>query len=281
MTKPRCVYWIKWNAESVPNTMAWDVGVVGASPFWLTNLVNYAGWHNYELQPGRKFTAVRTTIGRRLNSSRSRLHVAVAIGGLVVAADFAIISWMRYPTSIEGRGALAVIALVAQFRLVQGDLSSVGLRLTPTQGWWYWCRVSLFIGLAVGACVAVGLGAWVLSGHDLPVYCTSPRHIGTSFLQMCIFAPVLEETIYRFSLCVPLAVLLGPWRTIAVSGIVFGGLHLVYGNPSPENLVGGFFLAWAFLKSESIVVPVLLHSLGNLCALAAQIGAWYWLGGAG
>jgi membrane protease YdiL (CAAX protease family) len=58
-------------------------------------------------------------------------------------------------------------------------------------------------------------------------------------------------------------------------------MHIVAGVPSPENLVGGFFLAWAFLKSSSIAVPVVLHSLGNLCALLGQVGAWYCLGGAG
>ena len=223
---------------------------------------------------------MRTMIGRQLDSSHSRLIAAGTIGLLVVVADFAMIWWMPYPFQFQGRGALAVIALVAHFWLVGGDLSSLGLRRIPMQGWWYWCRISLLIGLAVAACIAVGLGAWVLSGRDLPIYATSPRQLGTRFLHMCIFAPALEETIYRLSLCVPLAVLLGPWRTIAVSGFVFGGLHFAYGNPSPENLVGGFFLAWAYLKSGSIVVPVLLHSLGNLFALAAQIGTWYWLGGA-
>lgn len=97
---------------------------------------------------------------------------------------------------------------------------------------------------------------------------------------MCIVAPVIEETIFRLGLCVPFAVWLGPWKTIVVSGLVFAAVHVVGGNASPENLVGGFFLAWAYLKSDSIVVPVALHSLGNLFALAAQVGAWYWLGNA-
>ncbi len=44
-------------------------------------------------------------------------------------------------------------------------------------------------------------------------------------------------------------------------------------------MVGGFFLAWAYLKSESLAVPVLLHGLGNLCALAGQVAAWSWLVG--
>ena len=175
---------------------------------------------------------------------------------------------------------MALIALAANLRLVQGDLESIGLRLTPVQGWWYWVRVSLWIGLAVATCIVVGLGIWVLSGHELPLYVTSPRDIGTSFLHMCLFAPIIEETIYRLAICVPLAVLLGPWKAIALSGLAFGALHFAYGIPSPENLLGGYFLAWAYLKSESIAVPVLLHGLGNLCALAAQVAGWYWLRGA-
>jgi membrane protease YdiL (CAAX protease family) len=205
------------------------------------------------------------------------LLAASAVGVLVVAADLALVWWDHYPDSIQGRGVLAILALAAQLYLVQGDLTSVGLRLTPVQGWWFWAWALLLIGLAVAVCLVVGLGAWVLSGHELPKYVTRPDDLGPAFLRMCVFAPVLEEALYRLALCVPLAVLLRPWGAIAVSGVVFGGLHVVYGNPSPENLVGGFFLAWAYLKSESIMVPVLLHSLGNLCALAGQLGTWYWL----
>lgn len=135
----------------------------------------------------------------------------------------------------------------------------------------------MWIGLAVAACVAVGLGLWFLAGQTFPTYATPPSNIAYSFLRMCVIAPVLEESLYRLALCVPLAARFGPWRAIVISGLAFAGLHVAGGNPSPENLVGGLFLAWAYLKSESIVVPVLLHSIGNLFALAWQVGAWYWL----
>jgi membrane protease YdiL (CAAX protease family) len=223
---------------------------------------------------------MRTAIGQRLKSSPGELAAASATAALVVAADLALVWWNRYPASLEGRSVLALLALAANLRLVQGDLPSLGLRLTPLQGWWHWVWVSLLIGLAVAACILVGLGVWVWSGHELPIYTVAPDELGPSFLHMCVFAPVVEETTYRIAVCMPLAVLLGPWKAIAVSGLAFGGLHVASGNPSPENLVGGFFLAWAYLRSESIAVPVLLHGLGNLCALSAQVGAWYWLRGA-
>ena len=55
----------------------------------------------------------------------------------------------------------------------------------------------------------------------------------------------------------------------------FAALHVAYGNPSPENLVGGFLLGWVYLKSETILLPVLLHSLGNLLVLFCQVAGWY------
>ncbi|MEX0726592.1 MAG: CPBP family intramembrane glutamic endopeptidase [Planctomycetaceae bacterium] len=219
---------------------------------------------------------MHTVIGQRLKSSRGRLIAAGVVGVLTVAADFALV---RSGYS-EGTGALAVVVLAAYVWLCDGDLDSLGLRLTPRQGCWWWVRASLWIGLAVLVCIVVGIQLWMMTGRDVPVYITRPRGIGYVFLRMCVFAPVIEEVIFRLGLCVPFAVWLGPRKTIVVSGIVFAMLHVIGGNASPENLVGGFFLAWAYLKSDSIVVPVALHSLGNLFALAAQVGAWYWLGNA-
>ena len=37
-------------------------------------------------------------------------------------------------------------------------------------------------------------------------------------------------------------------------------------------MLGGLFLAWAYSKSENVFIPVVLHSLGNMCALAGQEG---------
>ena len=96
------------------------------------------------------------------------------------------------------------------------------------------------------------------------------------FVQMCVLSPIFEEATYRFGLCTGLVTVLRPWGTIVVTGMIFGALHILYGNPGPGNLTAAYFLAWAYLKSGTIVVPVVLHSLGNLCALAMHFATWYW-----
>jgi uncharacterized protein len=96
------------------------------------------------------------------------------------------------------------------------------------------------------------------------------------FFWMCVATPLLEEAIYRLVFCPPASALLGPRYCVILNGVVFAGLHVLYGNPSPENLLGGFILSWAFLKSESLVVPLLLHAGGNACAFLANVAYYYW-----
>jgi membrane protease YdiL (CAAX protease family) len=206
--------------------------------------------------------------------------ITCAIGLAAIASDLILVWRLPYPESIDGRWLIAVVVLAAYLQLVGGDLASVGLTMKPIQGWCYWVRATLVIGLMVLCCIGVGLSVWLLMGRKLPIYTISPDSAVSVFFSMCVFAPVLEEAIYRLALCVPFAGFSRPQTAIVISGLVFGALHVIYGNPSPENLVGGLFLAWAYLKSGSIYVPLLLHGLGNLVAWAAQLAAWYWLRGA-
>ncbi|MBA3313310.1 MAG: CPBP family intramembrane metalloprotease [Planctomycetota bacterium] len=221
---------------------------------------------------------MKTHIGSGFAHSPRHSIAVMLVGTIIVATDLAIAEWGSYGFLIEARATLAVLVLALYSGLSDGDARSLGLRLAPIQGWWYWIRAGLAIGAIVGLLVVLGWGAWLLSGRALPAYAAAPpppENLLTRFFFMCVFTPVLEEAIYRFALCIAI-VSFGPWKAIAVSGFTFGLLHVVYGNPSPENLLGGFFIAWAFLKSETIMLPVLLHGLGNLAALTSQITAWYW-----
>jgi len=65
------------------------------------------------------------------------------------------------------------------------------------------------------------------------------------------------------------------WGLITTSGLVFGLLHVLYGNPAPDNLIAGFLLQWSFLKSGTILVPMTMHCAGNAIALISQIVNWH------
>jgi uncharacterized protein len=108
------------------------------------------------------------------------------------------------------------------------------------------------------------------------LYEIRPSDLRIMFVQMCVLSPIFEEATYQFGLCTGLVTVLRPWGTIVVTGMIFGALHILYGNPGPDNLIAGYFLAWAYLKSGTIVVPVVLHSFGKLCALAMHFATWYW-----
>jgi len=192
----------------------------------------------------------------------------------VVSADL-LIYLSQHAESV--RVSLALVAFATSVYLSGGDLLSLGLRSRPKQGWIPWIWISAKISCVIAVCVVVGLGAWQLMGNKLRIPNADPAYVTHHFLHMCVVAPVLEEAIYRMIVCLPLVSMIGCWKTIAINGILFASLHFVYGNPSPENLVGGFFLAWVYLKSETILLPILFHSIGNFVALCCQLAASYYL----
>ena len=228
--------------------------------------------NNYKLS--RKANVLQSAIGQHFDSKPIKRRIAFCVAIAVVLTDVLIYMW-AYGESV--RLSLALIAFAIIVYLADGDLPSLGLRPQPKQGWIPWVWISARISCVIAVCVIAGLGAWQLMGNELPTYNHNPAYVSHLFLHMCVVAPVLEEIVYRVVVCLPLVSMIGFWKTIAINGILFASLHFVYGNPSPENLVGGFFLAWVYLKSETILLPLMFHSIGNFVALCCQLAASYYL----
>ena len=230
--------------------------------------------------PNQRFAGYRirpmtTTIGQALARSRPRKLFAVLAALAVVAADMAIVrSW----ESLSGyRWIPPLAALAALWSIAGGDRASLGLSFRPAQGWKYWIVATVAVGAIVAAFSLAVLGIGGFLGWELPVYRRDPASLASALVPMCLAAPVLEELTYRLAVCVPLAALVGPGWTIVASGAVFAAVHFAGGNAGPDNFIAGYILAWAYLKSGSFFLPVLLHALGNLCVLLAQVAAWYLL----
>lgn len=179
-------------------------------------------------------------------------------------------SWHRFALS------LSVVALY--FLLCRVSPKALGMRLLPVQGLWYWARITLWLGAIV---VLFSLLAFVVLwafGVHLPVTSIfhSEARMRAWLFSACVTAPLMEEALYRLVLCPPLLALGRRWLVIFISGALFGWLHFRYGNPGPDNFIAGYLLAWAFLKSESILVPILLHSAGNFAVFCFNWYLFYW-----
>jgi membrane protease YdiL (CAAX protease family) len=119
----------------------------------------------------------------------------------------------------------------------------------------------------------VGLTLWLGGSLDAapdPIS-FSPRALGGELLQSVLLPPVFEEIAFRLLLCAALVPVVGRWPAVLLSSAVFGLAH--YNNPGPTNLIAGLAFGWAFLVSESVLVPIAWHALGNLFVLLLNL-AW-------
>ena len=168
---------------------------------------------------------------------------------------------------------LSLVGVVSILSLDPGNAIALGFSPRPIQGWSYWFRLALWFALLIGL---VAIASWIVlkvNGWKVPIYKTSPSIDMLVF--MCVDAPVSEEILFRSLLTLAILPALGEWGTILAGGFLFSLLHVLHGNPGPDNQIAGFMLGWSFIKSKTILVPLAMHAGGNLIALGFQVAAWY------
>ena len=168
---------------------------------------------------------------------------------------------------------LALLGIVSVISLDPGSSAALGFNARPVQGWGYWFRLALWFALVIGVISLIGFIIFQINDWTIPIYKTQPSVRVLVF--MCIDAPVSEEILFRSLLTLAVLPTLGEWGTILVGGFLFSLLHVLSGNPGPDNQIAGFMLGWTFIKSKTILVPLAMHSGGNLIALGFQVAAWY------
>ncbi len=213
--------------------------------------------------------------------NRPSLWFTTVISAAVVGCYMAFVAAGRL-TLLWSCSLTAVVVLsYGSVALYHRDGASFAIRLSPLQGWLYWAKVTIVLGaiflVVLVAFAAVYLG-FLHRSIPLPyLYLSHSSQIWPLFVWMCVVAPTTEEIIFRLAVCPPVTAWLGPKTAIAISGVIFGAVHVLGGNPGPDNLLAGFVLAWAFLKSGTLAVPMAFHFLGNLCAFANQVFCFYWV----
>jgi membrane protease YdiL (CAAX protease family) len=170
-----------------------------------------------------------------------------------------------------------LIASVSAYGALTGwDHQSLGLTFRPIQGYLFWVKATAVFGGGVIGFVLVARETAALFGYEILVLPVEPSVLWLRAWDMSVTFPVLEEGIYRFVLCFAMVRLVGPSGTILVSGCLFAGLHVLYGYPAPSNVIAGFVLAWAYLASGTILIPVVWHVAGNVLAMFAQAALWHY-----
>ncbi len=99
----------------------------------------------------------------------------------------------------------------------------------------------------------------------------SPIYI---FFSSVIFAPVVEELVFRQSLK---NIIPNKYIFIIISGIIFGGLHVITSLTSVTDLLylipycaPGFAFAYILADSDNIFIPISLHFMHNGILIALQ-----------
>ena len=221
-----------------------------------------------------KSNAIENPVGKSLRISRTRTLSAAVLAIGIVIIDFVLILF-RVQNIHAYRIILAISAVICLLLLAGGNLSTIGVVFRPRYGFRYWIKATIVVAAVIALLLSLVIAAFWFTDINVSLPRTAPQSFSRTVLVSCIEYPLLEETLYRLVFLTPLVVLLGGRWTILVGGVVFAALHFAYGNPAPDNFVAGYFLAWAYLKSGSVLIPIAWHSLGNACAHAIIWVSWH------
>ena len=85
----------------------------------------------------------------------------------------------------------------------------------------------------------------------------------------CLQPAIVEELFFRYLALDSLRTVMSPWAAILLSSLMFGLAHVGVPLSIPILCVVGVALAWARVASGSLILPMVLHGLHNLC-----VGLW-------
>ena len=130
---------------------------------------------------------------------------------------------------------------------------------------------AVLLGYLVVAVVVIRIGWFELDIE--PKNIRDPRAFWGWIWLAVVWAPLVEEWIYRGQIQPRLREAFGPRWAIFVCGLLFWVYHWIgRGGVTPvHHLLAGWLLSWSWQRTGSLVAPTLLHALGNLCLGLADL----------
>lgn len=137
----------------------------------------------------------------------------------------------------------------------------------------YWSLVTLAFIVASDALTFL-LGRPIVPGFMADVY-DSADYLWLLVLALVVAAPIFEELFFRGFLYAGLsASFVGPVGAIILSSLGWAAIHLQYDVYGMVTIfVGGLMLGFARLKTNSLFVPMVMHSIMNVVATIETIAS--------
>jgi membrane protease YdiL (CAAX protease family) len=234
-----------------------------------------------EPPPRRRAALPRWPLWAPFAAMLATLIVAVAgVGVIALFAELAGADTSDNPPGVTIAGTyiqdLALIGsalVLARLLDPPATAGKFGLRLTawlPAAGWallaWFG-----FFAFATAWGLALGIDEQDDLPEELGVDGSTAALIAVAVL-VCVLAPVAEELFFRGFCFTALRRTLGMLPAAALTGIIFGAIHL--GGTDVEFIVPlmvfGFFLCLLYVWTDSLLPCIVLHALNNALALGVS-----------
>jgi uncharacterized protein len=163
---------------------------------------------------------------------------------------------------------LALLYLIARRRLTWRILG-------PVRPSWLLVAIGLGVGVVgtIGAYTINAILVTALGAEDpveqevLQEVLAGGRTMIVALIVAVVMAPLVEEILFRGLLFQALRRRVGLWPAALLSTAIFAVIHVEIVFSQPVALAGlsalGVFLAWAFHRTGSLVVPILGHAVFN------------------
>jgi membrane protease YdiL (CAAX protease family) len=176
-------------------------------------------------------------------------------------------------TFVQDLALIGSALLLARALDAPATAAKFGLRVPRLRAAVGWTLLVWFVFFAFTAAWAAALG--ITENDDLPdelgVEGSTAALVAVSIL-VCVVAPIAEELFFRGFCFTALRRTLGMLPAAALTGIIFGAIHL--GGTDIEFIVPlmvfGFFLCLLYVWTGSLVPCIVLHALNNALALGVS-----------
>ena len=205
------------------------------------------------------------------------LCMAVAtVAAVEIAMHLVASSRALPPLAVLGLGRLAQIGLFVWIaRSSPPGMESIGLAPDRLQKGF---KQGIIWSLALCVIALAGIGIFKVLGQNPLRFLAVPLPLDTNSRILYIvvgglLAPAAEELFFR-GFVFGFFRRYGLWTALLISTIVFALAHMIRmpAGAIPFNqVVGGVVFALAYERSQSLIAPVMIHTLGNLALFCMSL----------